>query len=65
VEYETFNEAKSALQELDGRDLLGHKLHVDWAFVKGPLKKRGNNNRTSSTTIKTISGTGRSTYRRR
>jgi RNA-binding protein 8A len=39
VEYETFKEAKNALENINGQDLLGHILHVDWAFSKGPLKK--------------------------
>lgn len=39
VEYETFKEAKNALDNINGQDLLGHQLHVDWAFIKGPLRK--------------------------
>jgi RNA-binding protein 8A len=39
VEYETFKEAKNALDNINGQDLLGHRLHVDWAFIKGPLRK--------------------------
>jgi len=39
VEYETFKEAKNALDNVNGQDLLGHNLHVDWAFIKGPLRK--------------------------
>lgn len=62
VEYETFKEAKEALDALNGQDLLGHALHVDWAFVKGPLKKRGT---VSSSSRKATAGTGRTTYQRR
>ncbi|CAF1092073.1 unnamed protein product [Rotaria sordida] len=39
VEYETFKEAKNALDNINGQDLLGQTLHVDWAFIKGPLRK--------------------------
>jgi RNA-binding protein 8A len=39
VEYETFKEAKNALDNINGQDLLGHILQVDWAFAKGPLRK--------------------------
>lgn len=63
VEYETFKEARDALDALNGQDLLGHTLHVDWAFVKGPLKKRGT--ASSGNTRKTTTGTGRTTYQRR
>lgn len=63
VEYETFKEAKEALEGLNGQDLLGHTLHVDWAFVKGALKKRGGT--ASSGSRKATAGTGRTTYQRR
>ena len=62
VGYETFKEAKEALEGINGQDLLGNTLHVDWAFVKGPLKRRTTTNTSSR---KAAAGTGRTTYQRR
>lgn len=39
VEYETFKEAQSALDAVNGADLYGEKLSVDWSFVKAPSRK--------------------------
>ncbi|XP_017768443.1 PREDICTED: RNA-binding protein 8A [Nicrophorus vespilloides] len=40
VEYATFEEADSARRALDGSDILGQAISVDWCFVKGPKKNK-------------------------
>ena len=41
VEYEGKKEAQEAIDTMNGADLLGQALVVDWAFTKGPNKKGG------------------------
>jgi RNA recognition motif-containing protein len=34
VEFEEFNDAQGAIKGLNGKDLLGQTIKVDWAFTK-------------------------------
>ena len=44
VEYETYQEALAAKEDLNGSDILGRTIEVDWAFVKGPRKTKKKRN---------------------
>ncbi|OXA45559.1 RNA-binding protein 8A [Folsomia candida] len=37
IEFEHFKDASAAKNGLDGGDMLGNTIHVDWAFMKKPL----------------------------
>jgi RNA-binding protein 8A len=39
VEYENFKEASAAKLALDGTELLGATIKVDWAFMKRPRRR--------------------------
>ncbi|XP_051177552.1 RNA-binding protein Y14B [Lolium perenne] len=39
VEYESFEEAQTAIRAMDGKQLLTKTIHVDWAFNRGPIQK--------------------------
>ena len=45
VEYKTYKEALAAKEELDGNDILGQTIAVEWAFVKGPRKQQKSRHR--------------------
>ncbi|KAI3680274.1 hypothetical protein L2E82_50499 [Cichorium intybus] len=47
IEYESFEEAEKAIAVMDGGELLTQTVNVDWAFSKGPFRRRNNNRRRS------------------
>lgn len=40
VEFETYDAALKAKEELDGSDFYEQQMNVSWAFVKGPNARR-------------------------
>ncbi|KAL1552961.1 RNA-binding protein y14 [Salvia divinorum] len=45
IEFEKFEEAQRAISEMDGTELLTQIMHVDWAFSKGPFRRRNTRRR--------------------
>ena len=35
VEYENYDDAKRAIENMDGASILGQTIQADWAFIKG------------------------------
>ena len=40
IEYETFKEALSAIESLNGSELYDQKIAVGWCFVKGAQRTK-------------------------
>ncbi|XP_074575585.1 RNA-binding protein Y14A-like [Curcuma longa] len=45
IEYENYEEAQAAITTLNGTELLTQTIFVDWAFSKGPVKRRNTRRR--------------------
>ncbi|THU49407.1 hypothetical protein C4D60_Mb06t09250 [Musa balbisiana] len=51
IEYENFEEAQAAIAALNGSELLTQTIYVDWAFSKGPIRRRNTRRRLGSLDI--------------
>jgi RNA-binding protein 8A len=40
VEYEDLKQAQDAISTMNGAQLMGASISVDWAFSRGPSRKR-------------------------
>ena len=40
IEYESFEEAEKAISAMDGAELLTQIINVDWAFSRGPIRRK-------------------------
>ncbi|GFY94308.1 RNA-binding (RRM/RBD/RNP motifs) family protein [Actinidia rufa] len=58
IEYENFEEAQKAINEMDGTELLTQTINVDWAFSRGPFKRRNIRRRTMNVTFGPFFGVG-------
>ncbi|XP_047321166.1 RNA-binding protein Y14A-like [Impatiens glandulifera] len=45
IEYENRDEAQADINEMAGKDLLTHAINVDWAFSRGPFRRRNTRKR--------------------
>ncbi|KAL7596356.1 RNA-binding protein Y14A [Lactuca sativa] len=45
IEYESFEEAEKAIASMDGGELLTQTVNVDWAFSRGPFRRKNNRRR--------------------
>ena len=41
VEYGSQKEAQGAIDEMDGKQIMGRPISVDWAFSSGPVRVSG------------------------
>lgn len=41
IEYHTLRDAQGALDEMNGAQIMGKEIAVDWAFQQGPLRAAG------------------------
>ena len=45
VEFGSQKEAQGALDTMDGEEIMGQKVKVDWAFTEGPSRSTGGKGR--------------------